>query len=363
MAFSDLNSLFLSAEYRLPYLEADDTRSFLHLFTERMRRFTDDLKEIDELAYKTADKDIIVADVEALASNLKSVLRLYLDGYPSEAYAHFKSVVEGDPFFQDLNYSRLIRIDGDTPFFRSKKCHSIAFGAHGCVNDFSATVTGEEMFHVPFEKRRSIGTNRYSIPGFPCIYLSDHLQTSWSECMSTDSEPFYAICYRNHRPLYLIDLVPLNVIMEQNGGQVPDGLFSSMTPEQALLNYALVYPIICACHSKINYMEAFSGEVKFRSEYIIPQLLMQWYRERQLVVDGIRYLSCTAESKFTGITFDKHNFVIPVDECLESGLCPSLLMNFSATPVYLYQNATRKSIEAMLNDIQSDLLASAVTPL
>jgi len=363
MAYPDLNTLFLSAEYRLPYLEADDTKSFLHLFGERMKRFVDDLNDIDALAFKTAEKDIIIADVEILAANLKKVLKIYLDGYPSEAYANFKDMAEGDPLFQDLNYSRLMRIDGDTPFFRSKKGHGLPYTASGGTNGFSSAVTGRDMFHVPFEKRRTIGTNRYSIPGFPCIYLSDHLQTSWSECMSTSIEPFYAICYRNHRPLYLVDLVPLNVIMEQNGGHVPDGLFSSMTPEQALVNYILVYPIICACHSKISYIEAYSGEVKFKSEYIIPQLMMQWYRERKLLVDGIRYLSCTAESKFKGVTFDKHNFVIPVDECLETGLCPSLLINFSATPVYLYQSGTGKTTDIMLSDIQSELLASGVTIL
>lgn len=362
MVYPDLTALFLSADYRLPYLEADDSKSFLHLFAEKMKRFIDDLKDLDELAYKTADKDIFINDVEALVSDLKEILKVYLDGQPAEAYAKFKAMAEGDPLFQDLNYSRLLRMEGDTPFFRSKKGHGIKFDLPGTANGYTA-VKPTEMFHVPFEKRRSIGTNRYSIPGFPCIYLSDHLQTSWSECMSSHDQPFFAICYRNHRPLYLIDLVPLNVIMEQNGGHVPDGLFSSMTPDQALLNYVLVYPMICACHSKIEYIEAYDGEVKFKSEYIIPQLLMQWYRERKLLVDGIRYLSCTAESKFKGATFDKHNFVIPVDECLENGLCPTLQINFSASPVYLYQTNTGKTTEVLLNDIQSSLLATPVTPL
>ncbi len=80
-------------------------------------------------------------------------------------------------------------------------------------------------------------------------------------------------------------------------------------------------------------MEAYPGEIKFKSEYIIPQLLMQWYRERKVLIDGIRYLSCTAEARFPGITLNKHNYVIPVEECTETGYCPSLLLNFSASAV------------------------------
>jgi hypothetical protein len=90
---------------------------------------------------------------------------------------------------------------------------------------------------------------------------------------------------------------------------------------------------------------------------------MQWYRERKVLIDGIRYLSCTAETRFPGVALIKHNYVIPVEECLETGYCPSLMLNFSASAVYSYSNATGKSTEVLLNDIQGELLTAAVTPL
>jgi len=364
MSYPDLKSLFLSADYLLPYLEADDTKSFLQLFGKRMDKYIKDLEDCDSKAFGTNNKDSLVAEVKWLIASLKKTLKTYLDGYPAEAYLHFKKIAEKDTLIQDLNYSRLMVMDGDTAFFRSKKAFDLTSPVPATgTNGFLGLLTPKDLFHVPFEKRRAIGTNRYSIPGFPCIYLSDHLQTSWSECMSDATEAFHAICYRNHRPLYFVDLVPLNVIIEQNGGKIPEGMFETSDEFEVLVNYALVYPIICACHSKIEYIPSYQGEIQFKSEYIIPQLLMQWYRERKLMIDGIRYLSCTAEYKFPGITFNKHNYVVPVDECLETGYCQSLLVNFSATEVYSYGSATSLTVPELLKDIQDALLAEKVLPL
>lgn len=364
MTHADLSSLFLSPDYSLPYIEADDTQSFLKLFSKRMENYIADLESCPDTAFETTDKGILIREVKWLVTSLKATLKFYLDGYPAEAYKRFKKIAEKDTLFEDLNYSRLQNITGNTPFFRSTKAYGLSFSSDGSKkNGFLKMLTPQDLFHVPFEKRRAIGTNRYSIPGFPCMYLSDHLQTSWSECMTDDTESFHAICFKNHRPLYFVDLVPLNALAEENGGSIPDGLFQTLTESEVLANYALVYPIICACHSKITYIPAYDGEIRFKSEYIIPQLLMQWYRERKLMIDGIRYLSCTAEAKFPGTTFNKHNFVIPVDECLETGLCKSLLLNFSSTEVYSYFNATGLGISALLTDVQSSLETAAVIPL
>jgi hypothetical protein len=335
MPLTRLSQLFLSDDYKLPYIEANDSKTFLHLFSKKMDKFLRDLKAMNDSAFMSMSKKEVLTDLQVLANALKEVMSLYLNGYPAEAFQLLKQTLDEDNLYQNLNYNRLLRIDDNAPFYRSKKIFDKR--EHGKPNKFVRKPGPRDMFHVPFEKRKAIGTNRYSIPGFPCIYLSDHLQTSWSECMFDDKQPFYAICYRNHRPLYFVDLVPLNIIMTANNNQVPNNLFSSMNAEQALINYTKVYPIICACHSKINYTEDYDGEVKFKSEYIIPQLLMQWYRDSKVLVDGIRYLSCTAETKFPNSIFDKHNFVVPVDVCEEVGLCPSLVANFSGSAVYAYR--------------------------
>jgi len=38
------------------------------------------------------------------------------------------------------------------------------------------------MFHIPMNKRESIQSYRYSIPGYPCLYLANQGSLCWFEC-------------------------------------------------------------------------------------------------------------------------------------------------------------------------------------
>jgi len=140
-------------------------------------------------------------------------------------------------------------------------------------------------------------------------------------------------------------------------------LYNYNDSNDAFIDYAIIFPLITACHSKISYSESYAGEVKFKSEYIIPQLLLQWYRDNQIMVDGIRYLSCTAENKFPDKVFDKYNYVIPAIEMKEEGYCSSLVHNYSATPVYSHLEKTIDSEFEMLQNITRELNKKGYTPL
>ena len=94
--------------------------------------------------------------------------------------------------------------------------------------------------------------------------------------------------------------------------------------------YLRWYPLIAAC----SFIRA-NKSAPFASEYIIPQLLMQWIRtqcKRNHLV-GLRYFSC-ASARASDMGFD---YVFPVSngKC-EGGYCSVLRDSFSLTePVYL----------------------------
>lgn len=46
----------------------------------------------------------------------------------------------------------------------------------------------ENMFHVPFELRYNIPSNRFSLSGLPCLYLSNSIYTCWEEL----DRPFFS---------------------------------------------------------------------------------------------------------------------------------------------------------------------------
>lgn len=365
MAFNDLKTLFESSHFSLPYIETEDKRSFLHHYQHRMRHFLAELNTLPEKATDTCNKDNLIADVTYITSALVEVLALYLNGFPSKAYSKFKGLIELPILAARLTGWRTVSRDSGTPLFRTKQEFNYKEDINKPIhNGFVNHIDPIELFHVPFEKRKAIGTNRFSIPGFPCIYLSDTLYTSWSEALGDKNSLFHAACFRNHRPVYLADMVPLNVVTPPTASDdYLAMLYGYNDVTDVFIDYIFMYPLITACHSKITYKSQYPGEVKFRSEYIIPQLLLQWYRDNQIIVDGIRYLSCTAEARFGAKKFGKFNYVIPAIEMKEEGYCSALLYNYSATRVYSYLKTTDDPEFEMLEMITRELDREPVVPL
>ncbi len=365
MPFSDLQTLFSDASFDLPYIESNDTRSYMHYFSARMKNYIDELQHVPQDKLGSFDKDELHNSVSYISEKLTEVLKLYLDGFPAKAYDVFKTLATFSKVQSRLLHWRTISVPSFTPLYRTKKEYDLKkIAAQSVPNGLIGFIEPIELFHVPFEKRKAIGTNRFSIPGFPCIYLSETLPVSWSEALGGISEPFHAGCFRNHRPLYIVDVVPINTAKPATATVDYLGtLYNYDDPNDAFVDYALLYPLITACHSKVSYVFAYDGEVKFKSEYIIPQMLLQWYRDNHITVDGIRYLSCTANARFPGAAFDKYNYVIPAIDMKESGYCDSLLHNFSATAVYSRLQDDGKPEIDVLDNITRILDKEVCTPL
>ena len=365
MPFTDLNTLFETDEFTLPFLATDDTKSFLYHFGVRMQQYTDKLKTVPQIALNEWNKEELIDNVSYIAEELSEVLRLFLDGFPAQSYMRFKELAELPKLAARLMHWRTISLDTNTPLYRTKReFDTKKIATISPSNGFIKFLDPLELFHVPFEKRKAIGTNRFSIPGFPCIYLSANLQTSWSEALGDIKYPFHAASFRNHRPVYIVDVVPVQFATPATATvDYLATLYNYDDPTDALVDYALIFPLITACHSKVHYTSSYDGEVKFKSEYIIPQLLLQWYRDNHITVDGIRYLSCTAEATFPNSKFEKINYVIPAVDIKEEGYCDSLLHNYSATPVYSRLQNTGISTIELLDDITRELGKTNFTPL
>ena len=50
----------------------------------------------------------------------------------------------------------------------------------------------KDLFHVPFQNRHLISTNRYSIVGIPCLYLAGSTYLCWEEMGRTPLDDVYA---------------------------------------------------------------------------------------------------------------------------------------------------------------------------
>src|SRR5690606_2185519 len=64
----------------------------------------------------------------------------------------------------------------------------------------------KDLFHIPFHLRGIIRTQRFSIPGFPCLYLSNSVYLNWEELQQPEFNKMHCCRFENTRDLKLLDL-------------------------------------------------------------------------------------------------------------------------------------------------------------
>lgn len=143
-----------------------------------------------------------------------------------------------------------------------------------------------DLFHIPMDKRHLIKSYRYSIPGYPCLYLSTGVELCWFECGMpkkfnysifqldiSDGEPLKLISV-NINP---VDLVSGVECWYRNNPEDRDKI------DNFLLQYLITHSLRAACSVQVS-----NRDNAFIQEYIIPQLLLLWVRKNNNF-DGILF--------------------------------------------------------------------------
>lgn len=201
------------------------------------------------------DNDTIEV-VKKLVENLWETIDKYLNGKVGSAYSLFKDAIE--PIKDILPIKPL----QNGIFYRMR-------AEEGLIDI-------KEFYHLPFNKIHLSKSERFSIEGYPCLYLgySKHV------CEIEISNGSLAKFVLNE---------PLNRILDLTLGQ---GEGKKDIPEIDLVK---VYPLIASCYivpfySVIQEKECRPKNSFFREEYIIPQLLTLYLKEES-IANGIIYYS------------------------------------------------------------------------
>lgn len=134
------------------------------------------------------------------------------------------------------------------------------------------------MFHIPFNARGLIATQRFSMPGVPCLYLATTTYGAWIEMSRPEAEVFHVSSLKIPDDLRVLNLCISQMFI--NGA----ASFANREEIKELEKYIEIYPLILATSFRVIEMNR-----KFKSEYIIAQLVMQ--SSRKLGIDGVAYLS------------------------------------------------------------------------
>ena len=288
-------------------------------------------KDEDEYHFNRINLD--VDEIRMISNLLKQCIHEYHQGFPATAFGTIKKVMT----YLMRTPLKVYQKTGNLESLETDRLHLFRLRR---VSD-AAKHTRKDLFHVPSCSRSMISTCRYSIAGYPSLYLTTSIELGIEEIGSANSDVLVSRfkLVRSQRVLN-IRMLELGIrpqdFSEQEyehgnddrSAKDLDGI--NLLDKEICSNYLRWYPLIAAC----SFIRA-NRNTPFSSEYIVPQLLMQWVRKQlgnnQLM--GIRYFSC-ASIRASELGFD---YVFPVNNTkYGEGYCSILRDSFLLTnPVYL----------------------------
>ncbi len=194
----------------------------------------------------------ILSEIYKVCSTIENSIDVYFAGYPGEAFNKLY-----DAFSENKDHLLLLlpQLTIKAELFRVRK-----------GRDFSVR---KDLFHIPFELRSKCGSYRFSMPGYPSLYLAGSLQTALDETLIEDKN-FTCCAFKNKSKdgFVFIDLT------------LPEDL-NILTFDQKY-NFVVFYPLIVACELSVKQKDD-----PFKPEYVIPQLFYQVIHSRPKSINGI----------------------------------------------------------------------------
>ena len=206
-----------------------------------------------------------------------------------------------------------------------------------------------DLFHVPFDKRGSVTTKRYSIPGYPCLYLGKSIYVCWEEMKRPALSDFATSAFKAQEEIELLDL----------------RLRKRMHSEEDCLAFLKMLPIILACSLSVT-----NEKDNFKPEYILPQLLLhiivvrnqnkqesEAKENKATRIGGIEYTSTVANDDFEFVNKTSSStynltdcIVLPVriTDKTKTRYCTVLARQFHITKPKYYENEYIKDSLAMI---------------
>lgn len=251
---------------------------------------------------KTNSQDpLFFTEVIANVYTLNRVVSSCYQGKRSTAYIQLKNLLK--------NYEKdsiFVEIPSDAIFYRMRVCN------------LRKEIKRNELFHIPFEKIRQIKTQRYSSPGYPCLYLGKSLYGCWEEMLRPDTESTLFSVFKTTQPFKVVDM------------RIP-------TFQEFLANaefYLKFFPVIIA-----STIPVINGDDIFKPEYLLPQMILEWVIEKRKEINaiGVYYTSAFKNSEFYKLDHEWDNLVLPVQKTSEKGICKELAMLFTMTKPTCYE--------------------------
>lgn len=157
------------------------------------------------------------------------------------------------------------------------------------LSDHMIEFPAEEMLHIPFKNRSIVKSERFSIPGLPCLYLGNTSYVCWIEMGCPPDFKF------NVSPVVLDNtqkIFNLAVSLQDFYNTLD---YNKTTREEGFCYLIKLFILNMATSFRVKETNR-----NFKSEYIISQMVMLACKDLQL--DGITYHSkCVSNDNFANV--------------------------------------------------------------
>ena len=280
-------------------------KAFHLLLKEELNEY---LKEINKLKWKgitqnlendlTFEKFIDIGS--KICNNINNAIYDTRNGMPNKAYEKIKTILltpELEKYLYDIIESK------EKKFNRLRE-----------IKRAKTSISEDIVKHCPFDEVHKLGNFRFSLSGYPCLYLGSSIDVCKKEIGFKENESYYQGTFeiKGGQRIKLLNICPFD-----NNGKINNPL-----------RFLLLYPLYLSCLARKQHNKG-----TFHEEYIIPQLLLLYIRlhntkkrNAQEHIDGIRYLS-THYEKGKNI-LDMMNYVFPVTQIKDNGYDEDLMGKF-----------------------------------
>ena len=292
---SDIRKLLSEREKSLDY------KTFL---MQTLCKYKTLLKEkdcIDGVFYREVAKNI-----QSVTDRIERMLTCYLQGKISSSYNILGRWWNGNEASLGFRLDAVAyNIEKEQILYRMRR------------KEKNLKFSREDLFHVPYSLRHILRNYRYSITGFPCLYIGKTIYGCWEEMGKPTLDDFYVSALKATTKIPLLDLRLIRNDFPNEGSKIA---------------YLSSLPIIIACS-----IENLKGECHFVPEYIIPQMMLHAIlleKSNNKGFEGIIYTStkCISAPNIFDNSETFANIAIPVKgNSKDKEHCRSLTSKFSIT--------------------------------
>ena len=308
----------------LPKKYYDSNFDMSEKYAEEADAFISGLKKLDAAEFpEDEQKEImnmlknIFPDVEANIHRILDVFKYYEGADLKRAQEEFDAVMaclRSAIFISTMDdWNEIDTTDGKqyTQFrLRAGELFYRVRGVEGTIKDIESNP--DELFHIPLSKKAMTNNERFSLAGFPSLYLATMLPLAWQE--SGYPQRYY---YSEFQYLKLTQRgknINFENEMKLLALYSPQEIYMWGTAEkynhfsvwlEAVRKCLMMYPLVMAC-AFVNH----SGKGAYKQEYIIPQMLMQWVQRNIDRVQGVSYFTCV-DMKMMPSAYCAYDIVIP----------------------------------------------------